>query len=263
MTKSNQIYVLSLIISTFALFFLILNLVVFENLAATLPSTSLSMSSSKSAFASRLTTKSKTWAYATGMEPVSLSLYKLCLPFSPTLQPPRLVSPLVCFLVFAFLVLFSSSASSSLHLSEYLHSISIFANQSPSQSQSISVNWSISVSISLSLQITFISVSFSTQSLSLSLSNQLTHSLSLKLTHYPQIYTIRDLVHRVLLFFVLILGEGERQRCSPSFLFIFFYRFFLFYFNFNFFLKRQNDVVSAVLTAAPNWSLTESYTDKN
>ena len=224
MTKSNQIYVLSLIISTFALLFLILNLVVFENLAATLPSTSSSMSSSKSAFASRLTTKSKTWAYATGMEPVSLSLYKLCLPFSPTLQPPRLVSPLVCFLVFAFLVLFSSSASSSLHLSEYLHSIFIFANQSPSRSISISIYFCelVYLGLNLSISANHLHLGLFLNSVSLSLSNQLTHSLSLKLTHYPQIYTIRDLVHRVLLFFVLISREGERQRCSPSF--------FLFYF---------------------------------
>ena len=37
------------------------------------------------------------------------------------------------------------------------------------------------------------------------------------------------------------------------FFFLFFKRFFLFYFNFEiFFLKGQNDVVSAMLMAAPN-----------
>ena len=181
MTKSNQIYVLSLIISTFALLFLILNLVVFENFAATLPSTSSSMSSSKSAFASRLTTKSKTWAYAAGMEPVSLSLYKLCLPFSPTLQPPRLVSPLVCFLVFAFLVLFSSSASSSLHLSEYLHSISIFANQSPSRSISISIYFCelVYLGLNLSISANHLHLGLFLNSVSLSLSQTNSHTLSL------------------------------------------------------------------------------------
>ena len=65
------------------------------------------------------------------------------------------------------------------------------------------------------------------------------------------------------------LGFGCRVLCfdfrgSVVPLKCFFLRFFLFYFNFeNFFLKGQNDVVSAMLMAAPNWVLMESCIDKN
>ena len=64
------------------------------------------------------------------------------------------------------------------------------------------------------------------------------------------------------MFFVLILGEGERRALN-------FFIFYFFYTDFSYFLlilekkKSGNDVVSAPLTAIANQALREYYIDKN
>ena len=67
-------------------------------------------------------------------------------------------------------------------------------------------------------------------SLSLSLSHKMTHLLSLKLTNYPKIYTVRDLgvIPSCSLFWFE--GKGNDLKCFLKN--FFFYIFFLFSFNF-------------------------------